>query len=507
MKKSLYPQQLKSKILFYTSATKFYENFVTPYIFFAATHNLNSTFEFIVDDISLFRSRHQPALDWLTENLNIVIHLQDTQGLLNRPHKENSIRFIIEPKMEAEFVYIGDVDIMIMEDIASWHSPIFEAALPYSNIIRSGTKRLSGLHFTRYKSHYPLPEIADLINSEINDEELLYKIVERKGLLYPNEKFYSIKNNRPIHGLHMSLNRLPFSYNKERVGWGMSYAHLAGAESIFKSDIFNDFFATLYAGSAQVLTNLIYLSRGVCAYGPEYFQRVTTLSERTVVRNPTKLKTEINYERFTEIYKKNSWRNLESRSGPSSTLARTEQIRKQLPSLLIKHSINSMLDAPCGDLNWMSTLLQQGIVKTYVGADIVDDIVLQNKKKYVGLANSKFLVLDITKDNLPSSDLLLCRDCLFHFSYADLRRFLTNFAESEIPFLLTTTHYNLTGFINKDITTGGWRWFDLFQKPLFFPPPVDRISDGPDRELCLFTKQQIKDLLLKWKIDGIGNVD
>jgi hypothetical protein len=495
----------ESKLLFFTCATKFYENFVTPYIFFAAIHNPGSSFEFIVDDIPLFQDRHQRALDWLAEYFKIAIHLQEKQALMNLLHIENSIRFVNEPKIKAEFVYIGDVDIMIMEDIASWHRPIFEADLPYSNIIREGTKKLSGLHFTKYSSHYPLPEIADLIKSETNDEELLYKIVERKGLLYGNEKYYAIKNGRPVHGLHMSLNRLPFSYHKERVSWGMSYAHLASAENIFKLDIFNKFFATLYAGSAHILTNLIYLSRGVCAYGPSYFQRMTTLTSFSAGQNPDREESALIEERFTKIYNKNSGNNAESKSGPSSTLARTEQIREQLPALLKRHSIKSILDAPCGDLNWMSTLLQKEFVEVYFGGDIVHDIILHNKEKYADLKNSQFLALDITKDILPNSDLLLCRDCLFHFSYADIRRFLINFSESDIPLLLTTTHYNSTNFLNKDISTGGWRWFDLFQEPLFFPHPIDRISDGTDRELCLFTKQQIKDLLIKWAINGTGN--
>jgi len=504
MSELLDPLRETNQLLFYTCATKFYENFVTPYIFFAATHNSGSSFEFVVDDIAKFRDRHQRTLDWLTVNFRTVVHLQDKHTLVNHPHMENSIRFVIEPQLKAEFIYIGDVDIMIMEDITSWHRPIFDSGLPYSNIVRDGTKRLSGLHFAHYASHFPLPDIADLIKSEKNDEELLYKIVERKGLLYNNERYYSIKKSRPIHGLHMSLNRLPISYHKERVGWGMSYEHLERAECIFDSDVFKDFFSTLYAGSAQILTNLIYLSRGVCAYGAEHYKQMTTLSEVTTGKKSTESSTAVSKERFADIYSNNSWGNSESKSGPSSTLARTAQIRQQLPSFLANHSIRSILDAPCGDLNWMSTLLQDGLIGSYIGGDIVDDIIQHNKKNFSNLKNSKFVVLDITKDALPHSDLLLCRDCLFHFSYADIRKFLLNFSNSSIPFLLTTTHYNRTSFLNKDIPTGGWRWLDLFQEPFHFPAPIDRISDGGDRELCLFTRQQIKDLLLKSPPLGMG---
>ena len=49
----------------------------------------------------------------------------------------------------------------------------------------------------------------------------------------------------------------------------------------------------------------------------------------------------------------------------------------------------------------------------YTGADIVEELVKNNNKKYKN-SNINFLTLDITKDKLPNVDLIFSRDCLVH---------------------------------------------------------------------------------------------
>lgn len=56
---------------------------------------------------------------------------------------------------------------------------------------------------------------------------------------------------------------------------------------------------------------------------------------------------------FTSIYRNNGWGSLESRSGAGSTLASTANIRRELPGLVERLNIRTLLDAPCGDFNWM----------------------------------------------------------------------------------------------------------------------------------------------------------
>ncbi|HYV13569.1 MAG TPA: hypothetical protein VE980_21875, partial [Pyrinomonadaceae bacterium] len=56
---------------------------------------------------------------------------------------------------------------------------------------------------------------------------------------------------------------------------------------------------------------------------------------------------------FSEIYQTNAWQDPESVSGRGSTLARTNVITSNLPVLLQELNANSLIDAACGDFNWM----------------------------------------------------------------------------------------------------------------------------------------------------------
>jgi hypothetical protein len=128
----------------------------------------------------------------------------------------NTVRFLTTPTVKTEYIYISDIDIINLEkNISSIHIKNMEKTkLPYSNIVRPSKNRLSGLHFTKYSNYYPIPEYQDLCESGLlnHDEVFLYELVKKK---YPNfnynEKF------RPVHGIHVSLNRKPNGL----LGWGM----------------------------------------------------------------------------------------------------------------------------------------------------------------------------------------------------------------------------------------------------------------------------------------------
>jgi hypothetical protein len=261
------------EILFFTCATGFHEGFVIPYIYFAEKSNPNSKFEFIVGNANRFIEKNRLALEWLENNMGVKPVFRSRDEIAIKPRMENSLRFIMQPKQRAKRVYIGDVDIMILENISDWHKPIFEAGLPYSNAIRANTKTLTGLHFSNYDDYYPLPKIYDLIKLVKSDEALLYKIVNRKGKLYNTSKYNDLVKERPVHGIHMSTNRLPFSAHSERVSWYMSYKNIEDCERILNSDEFKDFFDTLNNDASQILINLIFLTRGIIFYGQEFFNK------------------------------------------------------------------------------------------------------------------------------------------------------------------------------------------------------------------------------------------
>ena len=194
--------------------------------------------------------------------------------------------------------------------------------------------------------------------------------------------------------------------------------------------------------------------------------------------------------RFTEIYKNNFWSNKESISGPGSDLNYTKNLREALPELFEKYKIKRVLDAPCGDFYWMKEVLKDQPGLSYVGGDIVEELVEKNRSKFSSPQIS-FEVLDITKSVLPTADLIIVRDCLFHLGYADIKLFLENLSRSRIKYLLTTTHLFTKPHRNIDIVSGDFRFIDIFTEPFCFPnEPIERIDDWipPDtpRQMCLF---------------------
>lgn len=199
-------------------------------------------------------------------------------------------------------------------------------------------------------------------------------------------------------------------------------------------------------------------------------------------------------EVFTRIFETNHWNNDESRSGPTSTVHRTRNLRQELPRLLHKFDVKTFFDAPCGDMNWMRELLPQ-INVHYIGADIVPAMIEQHKNDPSLNRRATFMLLDLTRDRLPSADLMMARDFLFHLSFQDTLAFMKNFAASNIRYLLTTSHINDGKFENRDIPTGNHRYMDLFKPPYNFPEDVlDKVLDGKaDRYLYLWTRAQIAD--------------
>lgn len=125
----------------------------------------------------------------------------------------NTIRFVTTPHIKNEYIYITDIDIVCCEEIMVGHlKDMKNNNSNYSNVVRKGTERMTGLHFTRFDSYYPLPNIND-INIGDNDEIVLYNIVKKR------EKVDLERRYRPVHGIHMSKNR-PYVEGKFGIpGW------------------------------------------------------------------------------------------------------------------------------------------------------------------------------------------------------------------------------------------------------------------------------------------------
>ena len=169
-------------------------------------------------------------------------------------------------------------------------------------------------------------------------------------------------------------------------------------------------------------------------------------------------------ETFREIYRTNHWGAAE-RSGEGASVDQAATVLAHLAGLIERLRVRTLLDVPCGDFAWMRHLEAD---VDYIGGDVLPELALRNQQHW-GNERRRFLPLDLLEDDLPAAEMLLCRDCLVHLSFADARAALANIRRSSCTWLLTTTFPGVTA--NEDIVTGDWRPVNLQLAPFALPAP------------------------------------
>ena len=253
-------------LLFYTGATNFFHNYIPLYFLFGALEHPGASFEFLVRDVPRMLAVHGESLERIAALSGSVYYLHDVGGnqFEKKPMMENSYRFLIQPFLQSEYVYIGDIDILLAENVLERHRLFVDSGLPYYNQVRPGTNRLTGLHLARYSEMYPLHrDIWDYAN--LNDEEILYKSYEIRGALHPKGlDLLQAELGRPNCGIHASLNRLPFSMSHERPGWGIYSSALKKLTLHFDlDDEVRAAIQSMYQGSRMIFMNLVVIAKGL----------------------------------------------------------------------------------------------------------------------------------------------------------------------------------------------------------------------------------------------------
>jgi hypothetical protein len=189
---------------------------------------------------------------------------------------------------------------------------------------------------------------------------------------------------------------------------------------------------------------------------------------------------------FTTIAEENRWGATESVSGPGSTLRATEILRSRLADAFARLRVRSIVDAPCGDMNWMRTLPYP--FETYVGVDVVPAIIagLRQRREFQpgrpGLGGTprstryNFQLGDLTTDILPSADVLLCRDCLVHLPFAAIDQAVERIRLAGFRYLFATTFTDV--LVNGDIAAGDWRPLNMQKAPFDWPEPLMVLPEG-----------------------------
>ena len=209
-------------------------------------------------------------------------------------------------------------------------------------------------------------------------------------------------------------------------------------------------------------------------------------------------------EIFKKIFLERSWPSSESVSGAGSDFNNTERLIRELPGFLRRLGVQSMLDVPCGDFNWMRHVDLSGI--SYTGADIVAELVVANQARYAS-EGRRFIHLDLLRDRLPDYDLILCRDCLFHFSHEDAFTVLRQIANTSARYLLTTTFTYQSYPRNIPIATGQWTPINLEMEPYSLGPPKALLVEGSNESISyspdIGTVPMYDRCLGLWEMDSV----
>ena len=160
---------------------------------------------------------------------------------------------------------------------------------------------------------------------------------------------------------------------------------------------------------------------------------------------------------FDTIYKHNAWNGVESRSGPGSGTAATEQVARELVALVAELGITSVLDAACGDGFWMPDL------PGYLGIDVAPEAVRLARRNH---PDRRYLNIDVRalRADEPGRphDLVIFRDAMQHMPLSDGLAALDTIRAFGSRWLLASTY---VGGENVDIEAGDCYWPDLEAEP------------------------------------------
>ncbi len=192
------------------------------------------------------------------------------------------------------------------------------------------------------------------------------------------------------------------------------------------------------------------------------------------------------FEAFGDIYRSNAWGSEESVSGPGSTSDATAQIRAALPDIFRRLEIKSVLDAGCGDLNWMRQLDYQ--FEHYVGIDVVEPLIARHRQGSWP-AGYDFQLDSLTDYAGPVLDAVFSRDVLVHLPFSIAQRAIAHWAKRGFRYVFLTTFPRTTS--NRDCGIGAWRPLNLELAPFNFPRPKIEIWEGACLEGTPFSDKSV----------------
>lgn len=181
-------------------------------------------------------------------------------------------------------------------------------------------------------------------------------------------------------------------------------------------------------------------------------------------------------EVFTSIYEKNIWGSKETRSGKGAEIKATTKVIKALPVVLKKYDITGLVDIGCGECNWMSRVFPE--IGTYLGIDVVDEIIAKNTKKYA-TGNIKFDSQEFPywMANLYSTQYqaVLFADMLVHLPTHVVQHYIDAIKQTKIRYIFATTFPEIKENTDVELNEIAWRPLNMAIEPYELGEPIEMI--------------------------------
>lgn len=198
------------ELLLYYMCDRGYDYFIPLFCYFASKSNPEARIEIWTQDIEKFLP--------LTEMFDLCLYpLPDTQHV-------NTLRFLYEPINQLKYTYIGDIDILLLNNVLQFHRPLLNTKVPVSNWLRpTKPPRITGLQCVLSDPYFNdtreyRAELMEEFYPQYNDEFVLYKLISK---IYGEDilTVLNVKAQRPVFGIHCSPHRTPCG----DPGWGLNH--------------------------------------------------------------------------------------------------------------------------------------------------------------------------------------------------------------------------------------------------------------------------------------------
>ena len=213
-----------------------------------------------------------------------------------------------------------------------------------------------------------------------------------------------------------------------------------------------------------------------------------------------------------DFYSNANWppKERKSASGEGSHLGHaTNSSLDVIRKTIERYNVTTMIDLPCGDVNWIFDSWETDSLELYIGLDVVSAVIARNKERLKHHFNKIFEHWDGTTCPLPkykrfsdgqikTADLVHSRDVIQHLSQEQGVKFLCGVMTSGARVLIATSY---PGGRNPNIKAGEWTAVNLHLPP-YDIPRGDCVATHPlhePDETCVYdlTEDWSKDWVIK----------